>query len=98
MITIREVREAANPALRIEGVVMTMHDQRNNLAQQVESDAREVLKDLVFKTVIPRNVRVSEAPSYAQSVLEYDPRSSGSQAYRAVVKEFLRRRRAQEGV
>ena len=98
MITIREVREAANPALRIEGVVMTMHDQRNNLAQQVENDARGVLKDLVFKTVIPRNVRVSEAPSYAQSVLEYDPRSSGSQAYRALAKEFLRRQRAQEGV
>jgi chromosome partitioning protein len=98
MMTIREVREAANSALSIEGVVMTMHDRRNNLAQQVESDAREVLKDLVFKTVIPRNVRVSEAPSYAQTVLEYDPRSSGSQAYRSLTKEFLRRQRVKQGV
>lgn len=89
--TIREVRQTANPKLRIEGVVLTMYDARNNLSQQVEADARENLGDVVFKTVIPRNVRVSEAPSYAMPVLEYDPQSKGSLAYLALAKEVLRR-------
>ncbi|MFT4149242.1 MAG: AAA family ATPase [Paracoccaceae bacterium] len=91
MLTVREVRQAANPDLRIEGVVLTMHDARNRLAQQVESDARENLGDLVFRTVVPRNVRVSEAPSYALPVLRYDPASKGSEAYRALVSEILSR-------
>ncbi len=65
MLTIREVRATANPGLRIEGVVLTMYDGRNNLSQQVEADARATLGDLVCRTVIPRNVRVSEAPSFA---------------------------------
>ena len=91
MLTIREVRQSANPGLRIEGVVLTMYDGRNNLSQQVEADARENLGDLVFKTLVPRNVRISEAPSYAMPVLEYDPTSKGSEAYRAVAKELLRR-------
>jgi chromosome partitioning protein len=91
MITIREVRQTANPDLRIEGVVLTMYDQRNNLAQQVEADARDNLGDLVFTTVVPRNVRVSEAPSYAMPVLTYDNLSKGSQAYRALAKEMLGR-------
>lgn len=89
MLTIREVRQSANPSLRIEGVVLTMYDSRNNLSQQVEMDARENLGDLVFKTVIPRNVRVSEAPSYAMPVLEYDTQSKGAIAYRALAREFL---------
>ena len=89
MLSIREIRETANQNLRIEGVVLTMFDGRNNLAQQVEADARDNLGDLVFKTVIPRNVRVSEAPSFAEPVLSYDPTSKGSQAYRALAKEFL---------
>jgi chromosome partitioning protein len=91
MITIREVRQTANPDLRIEGVVLTMYDQRNNLAQQVEADARENLGDLVFTSVIPRNVRVSEAPSYAMPVLAYDGLSKGSLAYRALAREMLGR-------
>lgn len=91
MLTIREVRAAANPRLRIEGVVLTMFDKRNNLCQQVETDARENLKDLVFKTVIPRNVRLSEAPSYALSVLEYDSSSKGSLAYMALAGELIDR-------
>lgn len=91
MLTIREVRQTANPALRIEGVVLTMHDSRNRLAQQVEADAREALGDLVFSTTIPRNVRVSEAPSFAQSVLTYDASSKGSAAYRGLAAEILRR-------
>lgn len=91
MLTIREVRQAANPALRIEGVLLTMHDLRNRLAQQVENDARDALGELVFKTTIPRNVRVSEAPSYAQPVLSYDGSSKGAVAYRALAKEILAR-------
>lgn len=89
MLTIREVRQTANSGLRIEGVVMTMFDRRNNLSQQVEKDARDNLGELVFKTVIPRNVRVSEAPSYAVPVLSYDTNSQGAQAYRALAKEIL---------
>jgi chromosome partitioning protein len=91
MLTLREVRQSANPALRIEGVVLTMHDARNRLSQQVEADARANLGDLVFKTVIPRNVRVSEAPSYAQPVLSYDSASKGAEAYRALAAELLAR-------
>lgn len=91
MLTIREVRQSANPDLRIEGVVLTMFDGRNRLAQQVEGDARDTLGDLVFKTVIPRNVRVSEAPSFAQPVLEYDSLSKGSIAYRALARELVSR-------
>lgn len=72
MLTIREVRQTANPDLKIEGVVLTMYDNRNNLSRQVEKDARDNLGDMVFKTKIPRNVRVSEAPSYALPVLQYD--------------------------
>jgi chromosome partitioning protein len=91
MLTIREVRQTANPGLRIEGVLLTMHDARNRLAQQVEADARETLGDLVFKTIVPRNVRVSEAPSYAVPVIDYDPTSKGSAAYTALAAEILAR-------
>jgi chromosome partitioning protein len=91
MLTIREVRQSANPALRIEGVLLTMFDGRNNLAQQVEKDVRATLGDLVFPVVIPRNVRVSEAPSYALPVLSYDSSSKGSEAYRALAQELLLR-------
>lgn len=91
MLTIREVRQTANPNLRIEGVVLTMYDARNNLSQQVEADARNNLGDLVFDTVIPRNVRVSEAPSYAVPVLDYDSSSKGAIAYRNLAEEILKR-------
>ncbi|MCK8484419.1 AAA family ATPase [Aliiroseovarius sp. S2029] len=88
MLTIREVRQTANAGLRIEGIVLTMFDTRNNLSRQVEADARDNLGELVFNTMIPRNVRVSEAPSYALPVLMYDPTSKGSQAYRALASEL----------
>lgn len=91
MLTIREVRQTANPNLRIEGVVLTMYDKRNNLSQQVEKDARDNLGELVFDTKIPRNVRVSEAPSYAVPVLSYDPNSMGAMAYRDLATELLTR-------
>lgn len=89
MLTVREVRQSGNTNLRIEGIVLTMYDARNNLSQQVESDARENLGDLVFKTVIPRNVRVSEAPSFALPVLTYDPHSKGAVAYRDLATEII---------
>lgn len=92
MLTIREIRQTANPTLRIEGVVLTMHDLRNRLAQQVEADARGALGDLVFETSIPRNVRVSEAPSFAKPVLIYDSSSKGAVAYRALAQEILARK------
>lgn len=89
MLTIRDIRQTANAALRVEGIVLTMHDHRNNLAQQVERDARDTLGDLVYRTVIPRNVRLSEAPSYAMPALVYDPESRGSKAYRSLADEFM---------
>ncbi len=89
MLSIREVRATANKNLRIEGVVLTMFDRRNNLSLLVEEDARENLGDLVYKSIIPRNVRVSEAPSYSLPVLSYDPASKGAQAYRDLAREFL---------
>lgn len=89
MLTIRDVRQTANPSLRIEGVVLTMYDRRNNLSLQVEQDARDNLGDLVFQTKIPRNVRVSEAPSYAMPVTSYDANSQGARAYRALAAEIL---------
>ena len=91
MLTIREIRQAANPDLRIEGIVLTMYDSRNNLSKQVEDDARANLGNLVFETIIPRNVRISEAPSYAMPVLSYDPGSKGSAAYTALAQELLGR-------
>lgn len=91
MLTIREVRQSGNKDLRIEGVVLTMYDKRNNLSQQVEQDARENLGDLVFETVIPRNVRLSEAPSFAMPVLSYDSTSKGAIAYRALAQELIKK-------
>ena len=91
MLTIREVRQSANPSLRIEGVLVTMFDGRNRLCQQVENDVRPTLGDLVFKTVIPRNVRISESPSFALPVTIYDPTSKGSEAYLSLAKELLDR-------
>jgi chromosome partitioning protein len=93
MLTIREVRQTANPNLRIEGVVLTMYDRRNNLSQQVEADARDNLGDLVFQAVIPRNVRLSEAPSFSMPIIEYDPLSKGTEAYRELAKELTKRER-----
>ncbi|WP_299563001.1 ParA family protein [uncultured Sulfitobacter sp.] len=90
MLTIREVRQSGNKDLRIEGVLLTMYDRRNNLSQQVEQDARDNLGDLVFKTMVPRNVRVSEAPSFAMPVLAYDTLSKGAEAYRELAVELLK--------
>ena len=91
MLSIREVRQTANRDLRIEGVVLTMFDTRNNLSRQVELDVRENLGDLVYQTIVPRNVRLSEAPSFAMPALLYDHTSKGSIAYQKLAAEMLRR-------
>jgi len=93
MKTIERVRAAFNPQLAIRGVVLTMFDKRNNLSQQVEADVRGYLASKVYKTVIPRNVRVSEAPSYGKPALLYDHKCVGSQAYIDLAKEVLRQER-----
>ena len=90
--TMRRVRAALNPALDIDGVLLTMFDERTNLGQQVASDVRGFFKQKVFRTVIPRNVRLGEAPSHGMPVLLYDPKSRGSEAYVNLAREVLERR------
>jgi chromosome partitioning protein len=89
--TIRRVRSALNPSLDIEGVLFTMFDERTNLGQQVAGEVRAFFKEKVFRTTIPRNVRLGEAPSHGLPVIEYDPKSRGSEAYVALAKEVLER-------
>lgn len=90
--TIERVRRNLNPDLSIEGIVLTMYDRRNNLSSQVEEDVRGALGDMVFDTVIPRNVRLSEAPSHGVPALIYDQSCSGSRAYQELAAEFIRRK------
>ncbi len=89
--TIQLVRESLNPALYISGMVLTMYDPRTNLAGQVVNEIRTHFPDQAFRTVIPRSVRLSEAPSYGQTILAYAPNSTGAQAYRALAQELLER-------
>jgi chromosome partitioning protein len=88
--TMRRIRADLNPDLDIEGVLLTMYDERTNLGQQVAREVREYFKDKVFQTVIPRNVRLGEAPSHGLPVVLYDVKSRGAEAYQALAKEFLR--------
>jgi chromosome partitioning protein len=92
--TVEQVRSALNPTLTIHGVVLTMFDPRNNLSNQVVQDVRQFMGDKVYETVIPRNVRVSEAPSYGKPVLLYDLKCTGSQAYLKLASEIIQRERA----
>lgn len=89
--TLRRVRAALNPTLDIEGVLLTMNDERTNLGQQVARDVREFFKDKVYRTVIPRNVRLAEAPSHGMPAVTYDPKSRGAEAYLALTRELLER-------
>jgi chromosome partitioning protein len=89
--TLQRVREGMNPTLEIEGVLLTMYDDRTNLAQQVTENLRQFFKDKLLKTVIPRNVRLAEAPSYGKPVLLYDPKSRGAESYRELALELLAR-------
>ena len=93
LATVEQVRGSINPELEIQGIVMTMFDGRNNLANQVVEDVRAHMGDKVYDTVIPRNVRVSEAPSYGKPVILYDLNCSGSQAYLQLASEVIRRER-----
>ena len=93
MQTIERVRAAFNPALEIQGIVLTMFDQRNNLSGMVETDVRDHFGDKVYDTVIPRNVRISEAPSHGRPVLIYDTACAGSRAYLNLASEVISRER-----
>jgi chromosome partitioning protein len=92
--TIERVRDSFNPMLTMEGIVLTMFDERTNLARQVVDDIRQHFGDKVFQTIIPRNVRLGEAPSFGKPVLAYDIKSKGAESYLALGREFLKRRRA----
>lgn len=95
LTTVEQVRTNLNPGLTIHGIVLTMFDQRNSLALQVVADVRQFMGDKVYETVIPRNVRVSEAPSHGKPVLLYDLKCSGSQAYLKLASEVIQRERGQ---
>ena len=92
--TMRRVRAALNPGLDIDGVLLTMCDERTNLGHQVANDVRGFFKQKVFRTVIPRNVRLGEAPSHGLPVMTYDPKSRGAEAYLNLAREVLERRAA----
>ena len=89
--TVEQVRKSVNPDLDIHGIVMTKYDKRNNLAGQVVADVREFMGDKVYETIIPRNVRISEAPSYGKPALLYDLHCAGSQAYLQLASEVIKR-------
>ncbi len=89
MDTIDRIKDGFNPQLKVEGVLLTMYDDRTNLTRQVESDLREFFADEVFRTVVPRSVRLAEAPSFGKTILAYDPRSRGAEAYIQLAKEIL---------
>jgi chromosome partitioning protein len=91
--TVNQVRRTVNPRLDIQGIVLTMFDARNNLAQQVVNDVRSHLGEKVYHTLIPRNVRVSEAPSYGKPAILYDLKCAGSQAYLQLASEVIQRER-----
>ena len=90
--SVERVRRVFNPALEIEGILLTMYDDRTNLSRQVLDDIRKHFGDLVYETVIPRNVRLGEAPSFGKPVLAYDIKSKGAEAYLSLGKELLHRR------
>lgn len=92
--TVERVRLTFNPLLAVEGILLTMYDERTNLARQVTEDIRGHLGGLVYETVIPRNVRLGEAPSFGKPVLSYDIKSKGAEAYISLAREFLKRRKA----
>lgn len=89
MNTMKLVQKHFNRNLKIEGVLLTMFDKRTNLGQQVNSEVQKFFGDQVYKTIIPRNVRLSEAPSYGQAIIDYDPRSTGAKVYQQLAKEVL---------
>jgi chromosome partitioning protein len=91
LTTLRRVRASLNPMLDVDGVLLTMYDERTNLGAQVAANVRDFFKEKVFQTVIPRNVRLAEAPSHGLPVTVYDPKSKGAEAYVALAREFIER-------
>ncbi|MFO7884742.1 MAG: AAA family ATPase [Desulfobacteraceae bacterium] len=91
LATIKRIKVSINPSLKIKGILLTMFDKRTNLSKQVVADAEMHFKDMIFKTRIPRNIRLGEAPSFGMPVITYDRASMGSQSYIALAKEFLER-------
>ena len=91
MHTIELVQDRLNPDLEIEGVVFTMYDARTNLSLQVVENVKNNLNQNIYKSIIPRNVRLAEAPSYGQPITEYDPKSTGAEAYRMLANEVIHR-------
>ncbi|MBR4874934.1 MAG: ParA family protein, partial [Clostridia bacterium] len=91
--TIRTVKKLYNPGIDIEGIILTMYDGRTNLTLQVAEEVKKFFGSKVYKTVIPRNVRLSEAPSHGQPIIAYDRLSRGAEAYNEVANEFLRNQR-----
>ena len=96
MTTLRRVRAGLNPTIDVDGVLLTMYDERTNLGAQVAANVREFFKDKVFDTVIPRNVRLAEAPSHGLPVTAYDAKSKGAEAYVALAREFMARDRVSQ--
>src|SRR5439155_20607915 len=93
MSTIERVKKAFNPGLSIEGILLTMFDGRANIARQVADEVKKVFPELVFKAVVPRNVRLAESPSFGKPILLYDIRSKGCEAYLQVARELMRRQK-----
>jgi chromosome partitioning protein len=87
--TIRLIKQALNPKLEIEGILLTMFDSRNNLSHQVADEVKNHFKDKVFETIIPRNIRLSEAPSHGKPVLLYDIHSKGAESYLSLAREIM---------
>ena len=96
--TVERVKQSFNPGLELQGIVLTMYDRRNNLCNMVAADVRAHMGDRVYETIIPRNVRVSEAPSHGKPVLLYDLRCAGSRAYLRLAAELLRREQGAQGI
>jgi chromosome partitioning protein len=92
METVQRVQDSMNPTLEVDGVLLTMYDTRLNLSRQVAADARSHFGDKVFQTVVPRNIRLAEAPSFGKPIVVYDVASVGAQAYMAVAREMIERR------
>jgi chromosome partitioning protein len=91
LIETTKLIKGINPKLVIGGVILTMYDSRTKLSENVVSDVKEFFKDTAFKTIVPRNVRLSEAPSYGQTILQYDDKSTGALAYKKLAGEFIKR-------
>lgn len=89
--TVRLVQKHFNPELEIEGVLLTMYDARTNLGNEVVEEVRKYFREKVYETIIPRNIRLSEAPSHGKPIIDYDPRSRGAEVYQALAKEVVSR-------